>query len=53
MQTLRDVEILGSLVFLQRLELQHNNSRRRSRAFFDFLRTYFPAQGAPQAIVAT
>lgn len=43
MQTLRDAEVLGSLVFLQRLELQHNNGRRRGRAFFDFLRGYFPA----------
>ena len=52
MQTLRDADVLGSLVFLQRLELQHNNGRRRSRAFFDFLRTYFPVQTAPPAVVA-
>src|SRR5712692_5433584 len=43
MQRLRDADVLGTLVFLQRLELQHNNGRRRGRAFFDFLRTYFPA----------
>lgn len=43
MQTLRDADVLGALVFLQRLELQHNNGRRRGRAFFDFLRSYFPA----------
>jgi hypothetical protein len=42
MQTLRDADLLGALVFLQRLELQHNNGRRRGRAFFDFLRGYFP-----------
>lgn len=42
MQTLRDADVLATLVFLQRLELQHNNGRRRGRAFFDFLRTYFP-----------
>jgi hypothetical protein len=42
MQTLRDTDILATLVFLQRLEIQHNNGRRRGRAFFDFLRTYFP-----------
>ena len=52
MQTLRDADVLGSLVFLQRLELQHNNGRRRSRAFFDFLRTYFPAPAQPAAVVA-
>lgn len=42
MQMLRDVDVLATLVFLQRLEIQHNNGRRRGRAFFDFLRTYFP-----------
>lgn len=42
-QPLRDKDILGSLVFLQRLELQHANGRRRGRAFFDFLRQHFPA----------
>jgi len=52
MQTLRDADVLGSLVFLQRLELQHNNGRRRSRAFFDFLRAYFPAPAEPAAVVA-
>ena len=51
LQTLRDADVLGALVFLQRLELQHNNGRRRSRAFFDFLRTYFPVQEQP-AVVA-
>jgi len=47
MQTLRDADVLGALVFLQRLELQHNNGRRRGRAFVDFLRAYFPAQTQP------
>jgi len=42
MHTLRDADILGGLVFLQRLELQHNNGRRRGRAFFDFLTNYLP-----------
>jgi hypothetical protein len=42
MQVLRDTDVLATLVFLQRLEIQHNNGRRRGRAFFDFLRTYFP-----------
>ena len=42
MQMLRDTDVLVTLVFLQRLEIQHNNGRRRGRAFFDFLRTYFP-----------
>jgi len=42
MQMLRDTDVLATLVFLQRLELQHNNGRPRGRAFFDFLRVYFP-----------
>ncbi len=43
MHRLRDADVLGTLVFLQRLEMQHNNGRRRGRAFLDFLRSYFPA----------
>ena len=39
---LRDSDVLGALVFLQRLELHHNNGRRRGRAFFDLLRAQFP-----------
>ena len=42
MYSLRDAEVFGALVFLQRLEMQHNNGRRRGRAFFDFMRSYFP-----------
>jgi len=44
LHTMRDGEILGALVFLQRLELQHNNGRRRGRAFASFLSTWFPAE---------
>ena len=40
--TLRDADVLATLVFLQRIEIQHNNGRQRGRAFFDFLRKYFP-----------
>jgi hypothetical protein len=39
---LRDVEILGTLVFLQRVELHESNGRPRGRAFIDYLRAYFP-----------
>jgi hypothetical protein len=46
MNRLRDADVLGALVFLQRLEMQHNNGRRRGRAFFDFLRSSFPAPSA-------
>lgn len=47
MHSLRDSEVLGILVFLQRLGLQHNNGRRRCRAFFQFLQTLAPAQENP------
>ncbi|MCU1275598.1 MAG: hypothetical protein JWO48_3029 [Bryobacterales bacterium] len=42
----RDAEVLGVLVFLQRLELDNNNGRKRGRAYLDFLRTFFPEQPA-------
>jgi hypothetical protein len=42
--TLRDSDVLGVLVFLQRLEMQKNNRRRKSRAFIDFLREFFPSE---------
>jgi hypothetical protein len=46
---IRDLDILGVLVFLQRLELQNSNDRRRGRAFVQFLRAHFPAtRTAPQ-----
>lgn len=46
MHALRDADILGILVFLERVELQYANGRRRGRAFFDFLSRHFAA-GAP------
>ncbi|MSV36021.1 MAG: hypothetical protein EXQ47_10580 [Bryobacterales bacterium] len=39
---LRDADMLGVLVFLQRLEMQYNNGRRRGKAFRDFLTGYLP-----------
>jgi hypothetical protein len=42
MHTLRDATVLGVLVFLQRLEMQYNNGRRRGKAFRDFLAGYLP-----------
>ena len=48
--TIRDSAILGILVFLQRLEYSHNNGRKRSRAFLDFLRQFYaPLQEAPES----
>ena len=42
MNTIRDSEILGILVFLQRMEMQENNGRRKGKAFLDVLRHNFP-----------
>jgi hypothetical protein len=49
MAMLKDTDVLGVLVFLQRLEFQHNNGRKKGRAFLDFLRSYFPT-GAAQGV---
>jgi hypothetical protein len=49
----RDVDILGLLVFLQRLELDNNNGRKRGRAYLDFLRGFFPDQAAEPAPATT
>jgi hypothetical protein len=38
----RDSDVLGMLVFLERLELDRNNGRRRGRAFIDFLGGLYP-----------
>ena len=46
MHTVRDADVLGVLVFLQRLELQYNNGRRRGKAFRDFLAGYLPESPA-------
>jgi hypothetical protein len=51
MQTLRDADILGTLVFVQRLEIQHNNGRRRGHAFRDFLTSYLPESSAARVTV--
>jgi hypothetical protein len=42
--TLRDSDVLGVLIFLQRMELQKNNRRAKSRAFIDFIREFFPPE---------
>jgi hypothetical protein len=38
METLRDADILGVLVFLESVEYQVDNGRKRGRAFLDMLR---------------
>jgi hypothetical protein len=52
-QTLAEKDVLETLVFLQRIELQHNNGRRRGRAFMQFLTTHFPAPPAVEAVEET
>jgi hypothetical protein len=59
MAVTRDADFMTMLVFLQRLEIQYNNGRRRGRAFVDFLRGFFqhgsgaiePAAGSSPLIV--
>ena len=43
----RDADVLGVLVFLQRVELDRNNGRPRGRAFLDSLRAFYSAQPEP------
>lgn len=45
---IRDVTLLGVIVFLQGMEIQHNNGRRKGRAFLDFLRQYMMAGAPPE-----
>lgn len=37
--SVRDAEILGALVLIQRMEYRDNNGRKRGRAFIDFMRS--------------
>jgi hypothetical protein len=43
----RDADVLGILVFLQRVELDRNNGRRRGRAFLDMLRQFYAGEAPP------
>jgi hypothetical protein len=45
----RDGDILTLLAFLQRLELDNNNGRKRGRAYLDFLHGFFPDQAGEPA----
>ncbi|MDR3698562.1 MAG: hypothetical protein P4L56_02935 [Candidatus Sulfopaludibacter sp.] len=47
MSKTRDADILGLLVFLQRVEFDRNNGRRRGRAFVDFLKIFYSASPDP------
>ena len=48
---IRDAEILGILVFLERVGLHQRNGRPRGRSFIDYLRGYFPQKQAGPADV--
>jgi hypothetical protein len=52
MHTVRDAEVLGVLVFLQRMELTHNNGRRRGRAFLSFLLEHFPQREQSRVVAS-
>ncbi len=47
--SVRDKDLLGVLVFWQRMEWQHNNGRRKGRAFIESLFSLLPPPGEPQA----
>jgi hypothetical protein len=49
----RDGDVLGALIFLQRLEMDRNNGRRRGRAFLDTLRRNQAGGAEPDSAPAT
>jgi hypothetical protein len=46
---IRDAEILGMLVFLDRVAVHQDNGRPRGRAFIDYLRAVFPMKSSGPA----
>jgi hypothetical protein len=51
--TIRDADVLGVLVFLQRLGIQHDNKRPKGRAFIHFLQQFFPSPAPDTGLIAT
>jgi hypothetical protein len=49
--SIRDADVLKVLAFLQRLEYTHNNGRKRSRAFIDFLTGFYNPETATESAV--
>jgi hypothetical protein len=47
---IRDAEILGVLVFLERVGLAENNGRPKGRVFIDYLRAHFPQKEESPAV---
>jgi len=52
-EMIRDADIFGVLVMLQRLEFFHNNGRRRGRAFLNFLRREFQEPGTVESPIVS
>jgi hypothetical protein len=52
MQRTRESDVIGVMVFFQRMEALNNNGRRRGRAFIDFLRAHFAQEDEPQTPAA-
>jgi hypothetical protein len=50
MTTLRDADVFGVLLFLQRIEFSYNNQRPRGRSFLSFLLHSMPKQLEPDLI---
>jgi hypothetical protein len=50
--SVRDADILCVLVFLERIQFQYANGRRRGRAFYDFLNSHFPADPVENSAVS-
>ena len=48
----RDSEVLTTLVFLQRMELDRYNGRPRGKAFLDFLRSFFGVEDDAAAVAS-
>jgi hypothetical protein len=53
MTKIRDADVLGVFAFLQRLEIDRNNGRKRGRAFIDFLRSQFGLSSRDSGAPAT
>jgi hypothetical protein len=49
MSKTRDADVLGVLVFFQRIEFDRNNGRKRGRAFVDALRDFYVAGAGESA----
>jgi len=49
--SVKDSDLMGTLIFLQRLGLQYDNGRRRGRVFYDFMMDHFPA-ASPSEVIA-